>query len=279
MKTTLKLVSYLLVALTGTTLTAASLEVKTITGNEAGFLVNSHLIVGKSEALLVDAQFTRSQAQRVVEAVKASSRELKTVYVTHAHPDHYFGLETISKAFPKARLIAKPQVVSEIKASAQGKLEYWKKMYGAELPDQLVLPEADSASSLQVDGTEVKVIDIGPGESESASVLYVPSLKALVSGDLIFNDVHLWLAEDRPEGWLNNLKNVRGIGPIEKILSGHGAVGGNALIRQNETYIGNFLKVTSQVKTKEEANQKMKALYPKHALPVILELSTAARVK
>lgn len=258
---------------------ASPLRIETFTANEAGFLVNSHLIEGETEAVLVDAQFTRSQAKKVVDLVLESQKKLTTIFITHGHPDHYLGLEVIKKAFPNAKIVAAAGTIEDIKKTAQGKIDYWKKLYGDDLADTFTVPSLVASSQLLVDGQEVDLIDLLPGESENATLLYVPSAKALITGDLAYNNVHLWLAEDRPESWLKNLNLAKKVGVIESVLPGHGEDGGKSLLDVNAKYIETFLSVTKNAKTKELGVAEMKKRYPTYRLPVILELSVAARIK
>ncbi len=248
---------------------SATLQTATHTASEAGFMVNSHLIYGESEALLVDAQFTRSEATQVVEMVRASGRKLKTIFITHGHPDHYLGLEVISREFPQARILARPSVIADIQKTAPGKLEYWKPIYKDDLADSYVLPQAFTGSSLSVDGQKVELIDLPePGESENATALYVPSTGALVTGDLAYNEVHLWLVENHAQGWLKNLDTVAPL-KARQILPGHGSNSDASLLDSDRKYIENFVSG----KSKDE----MLATYPEFKLPVILELSIGAR--
>ena len=245
----------------------------------SGFHVTSHLISGKKEAILVDAQFTISEASKVVAMVKASGRELKTILITHAHPDHYFGLETVLNAFPNAKAVATPEVIQEIQQTGEGKLAYWKKLYGDELPNKVTLPTAIHRSFLTLEGEDLPLVTQGPGESAHAVALYLPNQQALVAGDLIFNEVHLWLAEDRPEAWIENLDLLTKVGRIKTIYPGHGENGSESLITENKKYIETFLEVTSQSATAKDAQSKLETLFPQHRLPIIVELSTQARVK
>ena len=97
---------------------------QTYVGSEPGFLVTSNLILGEHEAVLVDAQFTRTHANHVVDMIKQNGRELKTVFVTHGHPDHYFGIDTLRKALPNAHYVATPDTIADLKATGAGKIAY-----------------------------------------------------------------------------------------------------------------------------------------------------------
>src|SRR3954447_16544209 len=91
------------------------------------------LITGQSEALLIDAGFTRADGHRLVAAVLDSGKELTTVFISHADPDFYFGAEVLADAFPSAVFVATPIVIDHIQHSFEGKLKAWAAL-GANLP-------------------------------------------------------------------------------------------------------------------------------------------------
>src|SRR3954453_4261894 len=72
------------------------------------------LITGEREALLVDAGFTRADGHRLVAKVLDSGKTLRTVFVSHADPDYYWGAEVLADAFPHAKLVATPPVIEAI---------------------------------------------------------------------------------------------------------------------------------------------------------------------
>lgn len=258
---------------------AQAVTVETHTASDAGFAVNSHLIAGRRDAILIDAQFTRDEATKVVGMVRASGKRLTTVFVTHAHPDHYFGLEIVRKAFPAAKIVATASVVREIRETGPGKLAYWKPIYKDAITDTLVVPEPLAGNALVLEGARLPVVELGPGESESAAVVHVPELATLVSGDLAFHGVHLWLAENRSDSWLKNLADVTKLGKIDRVLTGHGGVGGVEILTENREYIEEFDRITSSSKTAKEAYDRLVARFPRYRLPIIADISVKARLK
>lgn len=261
---------------------ASALETLTHVAGDAGFRVSSHLVMGQREALLVDAQFTNSEARALIEKIRASGRELTQIFVTHAHPDHYFGLEAIRAAFPRARVLARPSTIAEITATGPGKLAYWRGAYGAaEMPSTLVIPEPVTASALVLEGEALALVDLAAGESETAAALIVPSASALIAGDLAYHGVHLWLAEGRPEGWLANLAAIeataRALG-LARILPGHGEAQGLEALGENRAYIEAFLAESARSRSADELQSRMLSLHPDHALPIILTIAAQAAI-
>lgn len=272
MKTLLTLIT--LTAIASAAGRATPLEVLTHTAGEAGFLVNSHLVLGQKEAVLVDAQFTRSEAQALVQKIRKSGRALKSIFITHGHPDHYFGLEVIAREFPAAKIVATAAVVAEIKATGPDKLAYWKSIYKDDLANKIVVPQPLKADFLALEGEKLEIHElVSAGESEHPTVVYIPAVRALLSGDLAYNKVHLWLAEGRPEGWLKNLAQARTLGQIEKIFPGHGENSDEALLKENADYIQTVVAAAGRATSREGAKAEVLTKYSDYRLPVILDLS------
>lgn len=77
----------------------------------------STLLTGPTEAVLVDAQYMEGDVAELARRIESSGRTLTTIYITHAHADHYFGLEWLLDRFPTARAVALPAVVADIEAT------------------------------------------------------------------------------------------------------------------------------------------------------------------
>src|ERR1700719_941667 len=68
--------------------------------------ISSTLISGKRDAVLVDTAITVDQNQKLVDWIAHSGKNLTAIYATHGHGDHFFGVNTVQKKFPKARFVA-----------------------------------------------------------------------------------------------------------------------------------------------------------------------------
>jgi len=80
-----------------------------------GYDVNSTMISGEKDMLLIDPQFTLSEAHKLAAEILESKKNLATIYVTHPHPDHLFGLAVLKQAFPNAKIVALPATVNGAK--------------------------------------------------------------------------------------------------------------------------------------------------------------------
>jgi len=132
-------------------------------GSEALFPVSSVIVSGKHDAILVDAQFGKAQAEQVLAKLRASGKRLTTIYISHGDPDYYFGLQTLTDAYPQAKVVASAATVAHIKQTMDAKLAYWGPQMGADKPGKLVVPQVLEGNQLTVEDQRLEVVGLeGP---------------------------------------------------------------------------------------------------------------------
>ena len=134
----------------------SKLQLKVHTGSGAnGYDVNSTMISGEKDMLVIDPQFTLSEAHRLAAEILESKKNLATIYVTHPHPDHLFGLAVLKQAFPSARIVALPATVNAAKTGWPARQKFWFPTYGNNIPGpDAVLPEELSSPVLTLEGEQ-----------------------------------------------------------------------------------------------------------------------------
>jgi glyoxylase-like metal-dependent hydrolase (beta-lactamase superfamily II) len=208
--------------------------------------------------------------------IRGSGKNLKTVFITHAHPDHYFGLEIIRKHFPNAKVVSTADVVQEINETAAGKLAYWKPMYKDDLTDEVPVVDVLDSNELVLEGHSLPIIPIGEGESSHSNLVFVPSTQTLIAGDNLYAGVHLWLAEGRPQAWLSNLKHIASLSRVKSIIVGHSSASAEqdrSVIDANVRYINYAVAEAGRADSAESLASKIKAKYSSYKLPVIADFS------
>src|SRR3984893_17891506 len=105
--------------------------------------ISSTLIYGERDAVLVDAFITVEQADALVDWVERSGKNLTTIYATHGHGDHFFGIGSLLNRFPNARAVATPDVVKVMRqqASPQSLASFWNSFFPGQISDHLVIAE------------------------------------------------------------------------------------------------------------------------------------------
>src|SRR6266436_1380962 len=89
-------------------------SIKVFTSPDDQFWTNSVIIEGTHEVMLVDAQLTKTSAEKVLQEIRETRKALSIIYITHEHADHFLGLEVFKQAYPGVRIIANSAVVERI---------------------------------------------------------------------------------------------------------------------------------------------------------------------
>jgi glyoxylase-like metal-dependent hydrolase (beta-lactamase superfamily II) len=203
------------------------LKVEVLRNCAGSLFSNTALIEGEHDAVLVDPPFTKADAHRVVAMVLDSGRHLTTVFVTHDHPDHYFSMDVIAEAFPDAQIVAHPIVVADIWRSLPLKVKRWSPMLGPNGPAHPSAPAALTGDTIMLEGHALKVLGPMQGDHVHATALWVPDIKALIAGDLVYNQMYLWFGEHGPQdiaAWDKSLAQFEALKP-ELVVAGHAKPG------------------------------------------------------
>lgn len=247
-------------------------------GEAAIFPVSSVLVSGQKDAILVDAQFARPQAEQVVENIRKSGKNLTTIYISHGDPDFYFGLQTITDAFPKAKVVASAETVAHIKESKDAKLAYWGPKLGAGAPDKVIVPQVLKGNELALEGQALQIIGLD-GPQPERTFVWIPAIKAVVGGVVLSNNIHVWMADTQSakshKDWLATLTTIEKLKPAI-IVPGHFLPGELTTAQSPEFtagYIRTFDAQTAKAKDAASLIAAMKAQYPKLADESSLQLS------
>jgi len=232
------------------------------------------LIFGQRDAVLVDAFLTVEQAASLVEWVAASGKNLTTIYVTHGHGDHFFGIGALLKRFPKARAMATPEVVKSMRRQASPEYisNFWNARYPGQIPERLVIAEELKGNVIQLEGRDLVVVELGHTDTDHTTCLHVPSADLVVAGDAAYNEVHLYLAESTAETrrqWIAALDTIESLKP-HAVIAGHKKPEKNdspRILGETRQYIRDFDRLAEMTTTARELYDKMLQLYPNRANP------------
>ncbi len=247
-------------------------------GNDAIFQVASVLVSGERDAILVDAQFGKSQAEQLVALVRASGKRLTTIYISHGDPDFYFGLDTILAAFPDAKVVATAPTVRHIQETVDAKLAFWGPKLGADAPRKAVVPQVLQGDTLTLEGQALKITGLD-GPQPDRTFVWIPSRKAVVGGVVVFGNLHVWTADTQsPQSradWLATLARIDALKPAT-VVPGHYAPGA-PLTLESVHYTQGYLRAfeTEAARAPDSAAliQAMRARYPQAGAAASLEIS------
>jgi glyoxylase-like metal-dependent hydrolase (beta-lactamase superfamily II) len=243
----------------------------------------STLIYGERNAVLVDAFMTIEQAHALGEWVEAHGKHLSTIYVTHGHGDHFFGAGTVLQRFPRARLVATPEVVKMMRqqVSPQSLASFWTPRFPGQIADQLVLAEELTENVIDIEGHDLVVVPLGHTDTDDTTCLHIPSIGLVVAGDAAYNDVHLLLSESNTHTrreWIAALDTIEAFHP-RAVIAGHKRPGTDddpRIIEETRQYIRDFDRLVQTTTTARELYDQMLSLYPERVNPGVLWSSARA---
>jgi glyoxylase-like metal-dependent hydrolase (beta-lactamase superfamily II) len=238
----------------------------------------STLIVDDHEALLVDCLITEHQGRELAAWVKAHDRELGHVYITHPHADHFLGLPEILAAFPEASPVALADSIPAMQEQiSPGYMRIWAGFFPGQLTGTPVAPTALEGTTLPIGGSVATLIPVGTTDTGHSSVVHVPDLSLVVSGDAVYNRTHMWTAHSTPESRASWARALDAVAELEAdtLIAGHRhpqAPDDDARrqIAESRRYLADFEIALEQSSTPAELIDRMTAAYPDLANPYTL---------
>ena len=232
------------------------------------------LISGERDAVLVDTFLTVEQSDALVEWVAASGKNLTTIYVTHGHGDHFFGLAALLDRFPGARAVATSGVVKVMRQQASPEFvgSFWNPRYPGQIPERLAVADELKGTVIPLEGRELVVVEVGHSDTDNTTFLHIPSAGLVVAGDVAYNDDHLYLVESNPQTrreWISALDTIEALQP-RTVIAGHKKPERDdspRIIEETRQYIRDFDRLADTTTTARELYDMMLELYPDRANP------------
>src|SRR6266853_2008518 len=260
-------------------------SIKVVTSIDDQFWVNSVIIEGTHEVMLVDAQLTKTNAERVLQEIKETKKPLSIIYITHEHADHFLGLEVFKEAYPGVRIIANSTVVDRADKIYQQKIDKWQKILGSGATSRVVAIEKFDGNFIAFDGSQIEVLKHIQGDTDENSMLWIPGQRTLIAGDVVANNMHLYTAETDSkarEKWLNSLQKIRELKP-SIVVPGHSKVGAtldaNTALDFTQNYLWAFDQELKNAKDPDSLINAMKERFPSADFLLDLERGAKANVK
>src|SRR6266436_3530687 len=260
-------------------------SIKVFTSPDDQFWVNSVIIKGEHEVMLVDAQLTKTSAQRVLQEIKETKKPLSIIYITHEHADHFLGLEVFREAYPRMRIIANSAVVERINKVYQEKIDKWKTILGPGATSHVVAIEQFDGDFITFGSSQIEVLKNIQGDTDENTMLWIPGQRILIAGDVLFNNMHVYTAETDTkarEKWLNSLYKIRELKP-SVVIPGHSKVGApldaTTAVDFTEKYLLVFEEELKKAKDPESLVKAMKDDFPSADLILAVERGAKANVK
>lgn len=236
------------------------------------------LVSGGREAILIDALITFDEARQAADWIRSKGKKLTTIYITHGHGDHIFGLNTLLAAFPEASAVTHAAVYPAVQQqSTPPQMAFWNSMFPDQIPEHPVMPEPLAGDVLDLEGHELRLINVGQSDTNPSTIVHIPDLDAVVAGDVAYNRIHMWLAQtdhDARLEWIASIDKIAALNP-RLVVAGHKAPATrdddlDELIEGSKQYISDFDEAERQSGSAQELVDRMVALHGDRGNPFTL---------
>ncbi len=247
--------------------------------------VTSTLIYGETEAVLVDAQFIREDIDALGDMIEALGRRLTTIYITHGHADHYFGIDRLIERFPDARAVATKAVVKYLIENSAAEFKQFSAMFGDELVLPTTLPVPLEDSFIPLEGEKLRIFEVGQGDIPYSTIIHVSSLDAVIAGDIVYNGIHQMLGLGGPAQWTKWIESIDTIAELNPaiLIAGHKMAGASddakPILDATRSYIRDFADTAASANSARDIVVAMQAKYPDHGNLATLLFSAAAAMQ
>ncbi len=260
-------------------------SIKVFTSPDDQFWANSVIIEGTHEVMLVDAQLTKTSAEKTLQEIRETKKPLSVIYITHEHADHFLGLEVFKEAYPGVRIIANSAVTDRINKVYQEKVDKWKKILGSGATSSVVAIEKFDGNFIEFENSKIELLKDVQGDTDENTMLWIPGQRTLIAGDVLFNNMHAYTAETDSKArgkWLASIKRVRELKP-SVVIPGHSKVGApldaSSAVDFTENYLLVFDKELTKAKDADSLINAMKERFPSADFLLALDRGAKANVK
>jgi glyoxylase-like metal-dependent hydrolase (beta-lactamase superfamily II) len=209
--------------------------------------------------------------------VHDSGKSLKTIYISQADPDFYFGIETLKQQFPEAAVLATEPTLKKMQATLQNKLQVWGPRLGANAPKSVPMPDKLVGSTLTLEGQTLEIRGLDDALPHR-SYVWIPSLRAVAGGVNVFAGLHVWTADTQTPAeraaWAKKLGGIAALTPAV-VVPGHALPGQAQDVSQvnyTQAYLQRFEAELAKVPDSAALIAAMKAAHPDAGLGIALDI-------
>ncbi len=211
----------------------------------------------------------------------------KIVYITHGHGDHFFGASVLQQRFPGVKVIARADVL----AHAEDQLvpatfaSFWDKYFPGQIPGQdlSTWTVLERHEVLSLEGHRVVPVEVGQSDTYNTTVLHVPSLDLVITGDVVYGSYFQYLAESTTDGlreeWMESIDRVGGLRNVKNVVPSHMQESdgfGVEHLDKTKEYLKAWGEQVQEAANATDLQTRMHELYPEREGDFILLISAVA---
>jgi len=228
----------------------------------------THIIESAKNLILVDGQFLAPYARKFREYADSLGKPIERLYLSHRHPDHWFGLGT---AFNDISICALPETASFVKEHGEDSINDHRQKLGDLAPDSIVVPqEIAEPGEETIDGVTYVFDRVTDTEIDFHLTVRLPEVGVYFVQDLVYSGTHLYLTKHM-EHWISVLAEMLRV-DCELFMPGHGLPADKNEVARNIEYLSAARQAISDGLTNGAFRDFLLQRYPERKCPGIFDI-------
>jgi glyoxylase-like metal-dependent hydrolase (beta-lactamase superfamily II) len=242
-----------------------------------GLQVNTQMIEGPNAVVIFDGQLLLPYAGEVASYVQTIGKPVDRIILSHAHTDHWGGLQVLTERFPGVRVFALDGVADQIRAGGPARLDRLRRNYGDKAAAKVTVPTETITEGLQrIDGVTYDFKRFVDAESDLQLAALLPEQKVLMAFDLVYSPKqHAFTGGNHFDQWLIILETLKALQGYDTIIIGHDTPVDRSAIDSTMTYVKRAKAIRSVSADAKTYSESLKAAFPDLQLAGFVDLSAS----
>lgn len=237
--------------------------------------VTSYVLELKDSLVIIDAQLTYTFTKEVVDYAKGLNKPIARVIITHAHPDHFLGVY----AFKDLPVYALEETKNTIQQTGEAARQVFLKNFGEKdaAPEVLIPSHILTEGITTINKVNFLVRKVKNNEADVIAIIELPKSKIIITGDFIYNQVHLFPGNNHLQEWKNQLEQQRLLFKGKIILPGHGYPSDASLVNENINYLTKAIQVSKMTNMNAALYKvEMVKAFPDYGASILIDFGAYA---
>src|ERR1700681_4551412 len=229
-----------------------------------GFHVNTQMIEGPAAVVIFDGQLLLPYADEVASYVQTLGKPVDRIILSHAHTDHWSGLQVLTERLPDARLFALDGIADQLRARGTARLDSLRRIYSDKLATKVTVPtETITEGPQEIDGVTYVFKRFVDGESDLQLAALLPEQKVLMAFDLVFSpNQHAFTGANQFDHWMSVVESLKALQGYDTIIIGHDTPVDRSAIDSTMTYVKRAKAIHSVSADAKTYSENLKAAFP-----------------
>jgi hypothetical protein len=229
-----------------------------------GFQVNTQMIEGPTAVVIFDGQLLVAYADEVASYVQTLGKPVDRIILSHAHTDHWSGLQVLTERFSDARVFALDGVADQVRARGPARLDSLRRIYGNKIATKVTVPTETITEGLQrIDGITYDFKRFVDAESDLQLAALLPEQKVLMAFDLVFSpNEHAFTVVDHFDHSMIILESLKGLQGYDTITIGHDTPVHRSAIDSTISYVKRAKEIHAASADAKTYSESLKAAFP-----------------